>query len=71
MPNPTPTRPRELPVADGFGSLTLAPAPGTRRPTSRFFCLEAPLSWRPARAARSLSNATSPAANEARPSRSA
>jgi hypothetical protein len=68
MANPTPTRSRELPVADGFGSLTAAPAPANRRPASRFFCLEVPLSWRQQRSARKLTTPpTSSAGNEVRP----
>jgi hypothetical protein len=38
-------RSRELAASDGFGPLLSTTAP-TRRPTSRFFCLEAPLHWR-------------------------
>ncbi|MGA7523576.1 MAG: hypothetical protein WBW84_14080 [Acidobacteriaceae bacterium] len=65
---PSPRRSRELPIADGFGSLTLAPAANHRRPASRFFCLEAPLSWRPARPARRLTTPpTSSATSGVRP----
>jgi len=54
----TASRMRHLSAGDGFGSLTLAPTNTRHRPASRFFCLEAPLFWRPARSARTTPPAT-------------